>query len=403
MTFREAADRESGLCYNIGVQVNLLFDCPKKGASMKQSSNKKSREATAFLYERLSRDDNLEGESYSIGNQKKLLTKVAKEKGYTNLVHFLDDGISGVTMNRPGFVEMMQQLEQGKASAVFVKDLSRLGRNYIEVGRLTEEFFPDHDIRLVAVSDNIDTAEGENELAPIRNLFNEWYARDISKKRRISNKIKGNSGEPMGLPPYGYIKDPNNPKHWVIDEEAAQVVRRIFDMTLEGFGTEQIATQFEKEGILTPQAYWIQKGISRPGRSKIRPATKWNGSTITLLLYQQEYCGDVLNFKTYSKSYKNKKRIHNDPENWVVFQDVHSRSVERCANAVPATENTICSLAYLSAQTAAAICTSTSIRATRKSSISTAPTTRATVAPANPPITSVWIFWKKWCWARFGG
>lgn len=140
MTFREAADRESGLCYNIGVQVNLLFDCPKKGASMKQSSNKKSREATAFLYERLSRDDNLEGESYSIGNQKKLLTKVAKEKGYTNLVHFLDDGISGVTMNRPGFVEMMQQLEQGKASAVFVKDLSRLGRNYIEVGRLTEEF-----------------------------------------------------------------------------------------------------------------------------------------------------------------------------------------------------------------------------------------------------------------------
>ena len=135
---------------------------------MKQSSNKKSREATAFLYERLSRDDNLEGESYSIGNQKKLLTKVAKEKGYTNLVHFLDDGISGVTMNRPGFVEMMQQLEQGKASAVFVKDLSRLGRNYIEVGRLTEEFFTDHDIRLVAVSDNIDTAEGENELAPIR-------------------------------------------------------------------------------------------------------------------------------------------------------------------------------------------------------------------------------------------
>ncbi len=133
---------------------------------MKQSNNKKSRDVTAFLYERLSRDDNLEGESYSIGNQKKLLTKVAKEKGYTNLVHFLDDGISGVTMDRPGFVEMIQQLEQGKAAAVFVKDLSRLGRNYIEVGRLTEEFFPEHDIRLVAVSDNIDTAEGENELAP---------------------------------------------------------------------------------------------------------------------------------------------------------------------------------------------------------------------------------------------
>ena len=296
---------------------------------MKQSNNKKSRDVTAFLYERLSRDDNLEGESYSIGNQKKLLAKVAKEKGYTNLVHFLDDGISGVTMDRPGFVEMIRQLEQGKAAAVFVKDLSRLGRNYIEVGRLTEEFFPDHDIRLVAVSDNIDTAEGENELAPIRNLFNEWYARDISKKRRISNKIKGNAGEPMGQPPYGYIKDPNDPKHWIVDDEAAQVVRRVYSMTLEGFGTEQIATQLEKDGVLTPRAYWLTKGIKRPGKGKQQPPTKWNSSTITKILSLQEYCGDILNFKTYSKSYKNKKRIDNDRENWVVFQNVHEAIIER--------------------------------------------------------------------------
>ena len=296
---------------------------------MKQSNNKKSRDVTAFLYERLSRDDNLEGESYSIGNQKKLLAKVAKEKGYTNLVHFLDDGISGVTMDRPGFVEMIRQLEQGKAAAVFVKDLSRLGRNYIEVGRLTEEFFPDHDIRLVAVSDNIDTAEGENELAPIRNLFNEWYARDISKKRRISNKIKGNAGEPMGQPPYGYIKDPNDPKHWIVDDEAAQVVRRVYSMTLEGFGTEQIATQLEKDGVLTPRAYWLTKGIKRPGKGKQQPPTKWNSSTITKILSLQEYCGDILNFKTYSKSYKNKKRIDTDRENWVVFQDVHEAIIER--------------------------------------------------------------------------
>ena len=296
---------------------------------MKQSNNKKSRDVTAFLYERLSRDDNLEGESYSIGNQKKLLAKVAKEKGYTNLVHFLDDGISGVTMDRPGFVEMICQLEQGKAAAVFVKDLSRLGRNYIEVGRLTEEFFPDHDIRLVAVSDNIDTAEGENELAPIRNLFNEWYARDISKKRRISNKIKGNAGEPMGQPPYGYIKDPNDPKHWIVDDEAAQVVRRVYSMTLEGFGTEQIAAQLEKDDVLTPRAYWLTKGIKRPGKGKQQPPTKWNSSTITKILSMQEYCGDILNFKTYSKSYKNKKRIDNDRENWVVFQDVHEAIIER--------------------------------------------------------------------------
>ena len=296
---------------------------------MRQSNNKKSRDVTAFLYERLSRDDNLEGESYSIGNQKKLLTKVAKEKGYTNLVHFLDDGISGVTMDRPGFVEMIQQLEQGRAAAVFVKDLSRLGRNYIEVGRLTEEFFPEHDIRLVAVSDNIDTAEGENELAPIRNLFNEWYARDISKKRRISNKIKGNAGEPMGQPPYGYIKDPDNPKRWIVDDEAAQVVRRIYSMTLEGYGTEQIAAQLEKDETLTPRAYWLKKGIKRPGKGKQQPATKWNSSTVTKILSLQEYCGDILNFKTYSKSYKNKKRLENDRENWVIFKDVHKPIIER--------------------------------------------------------------------------
>ena len=297
---------------------------------MKQSNNnKKSRDVTAFLYERLSRDDNMDGESYSIGNQKKLLIKVAKEKGYTNLVHFFDDGISGVTMDRPGFADMIQQLEQGKAAAVFVKDLSRLGRNYIEVGRLTEEFFPNHDIRLVAVSDNIDTDEGENELAPIRNLFNEWYARDISKKRRISNKIKGNAGEPMGQPPYGYIKDPENPKRWIVDEEAARVVRRIYRMMLEGVGTEQIAAKLEEDGVLTPRAYWHSKGINRPGKVKDLPPTHWNSSSVIKMLSVQEYCGDILNFKTYSKSYKNKKRLENDRENWAIFKDVHEPIIER--------------------------------------------------------------------------
>ena len=297
---------------------------------MKQSNNnKKSRDVTAFLYERLSRDDNMDGESYSIGNQKKLLIKVAKEKGYTNLVHFFDDGISGVTMDRPGFADMIQQLEQGKAAAVFVKDLSRLGRNYIEVGRLTEEFFPNHDIRLVAVSDNIDTDEGENELAPIRNLFNEWYARDISKKRRISNKIKGNAGEPMGQPPYGYIKDPENPKRWIVDEEAARVVRRIYRMTLEGVGTEQIVAKLEEDGILTPRAYWHSKGINRPGKVKDLPPTHWNSSSVIKMLSVQKYCGDILNFKTYSKSYKNKKRLENDRENWAIFKDVHEPIIER--------------------------------------------------------------------------
>ena len=221
---------------------------------MKQSS-KKHELGTAALYCRLSRDDNMDSESNSIQNQRKILQKAAKDKGYTDTIFFVDDGITGTTMKRPGFQKMIAAIEAGYISAVFVKDLSRLGRNYIEVGKLTEEFFPEHDIRLVAVSDNIDTAEGESELAPIRNLFNEWYARDISKKRRISNKIKGNAGEPMGQPPYGYIKDPGNPKRWIVDNEAAQVVRRIYSMTLEGYGTAQIATQLERDEILTPRAY----------------------------------------------------------------------------------------------------------------------------------------------------
>lgn len=295
---------------------------------MRQSSNKK-RETTAAIYVRLSRDDNLEGESYSIGNQKKLLTKVAKEKGYTNLLIFCDDGISGVTMNRPDYIRMIEAIEDNKVSAVFVKDLSRLGRNYIEVGKLTEEFLPDHDIRLVAVSDNIDTQEGENELAPIKNLFNEWYARDISKKRRISNKIKGNAGEPLGFPPYGYMKNLDGSKSWVVDEEAANVVRRIFNMTLEGMGTHQIADTLASEKVLTPACYWISKGIHRGGKKTAPNPYCWRSSVIVKMLDKQEYCGDVINFKTYSKSYKNKKRIENEPENWVIFKDVHEPIIER--------------------------------------------------------------------------
>jgi len=236
---------------------------------MKQSGSRKNKDITAFLYVRLSRDDHLEGDSYSITSQKKLLTKTAKEKGYTELVTFCDDGISGVTMNRPGLKEMLERLEAGQAAAVFVKDMSRLGRNYIEVGRLTEEFFPEHEIRLVAISDGIDSSEGENELTPIRNLFNEWYSRYISKKRRISNRVKGLSGEPLGVPPYGYIKNPDNPKSWIVDETAARIVRRIYNLTLEGMGSEQIAVALTQEEVLTPYHYWKSIGVKRPGKKQI--------------------------------------------------------------------------------------------------------------------------------------
>lgn len=290
---------------------------------MQQSNNGRIQDKVAFLYERLSRDDDLEGESYSIINQKKLLTKVAKEKGYTRLVHFYDDGISGVTMDRPEFNKMLEQLELGKASAVFVKDLSRLGRNYIEVGRLTDDFFPEHNIRLVAVSDNIDSDEGENEFAPIKNLFNEWYARDISKKRRASNRVKGNSGVPLGPPPYGYMKNPDNSGFWIVDDEPAQVIKRIDKLTLSGYGTVQIADMLSAEKILTPTAYANTKGIRKPSKNTNADPYGWNASTIVRILTMQEYCGDVINFKTYSKSYKNKKRYQNAPENISVFKDVH--------------------------------------------------------------------------------
>jgi len=299
---------------------------------MRKLSKNINRDKTAFIYVRLSRDDDLDGESYSISNQKKLLTKVAKEKGYSNIVVFCDDGISGLTMNRPEFNKMMEQLKLNVASAVFVKDLSRLGRNYIEVGRLTEEFFPENNIRLVAVSDNLDTDEGENELTPIRNLFNEWYSRDISKKRRLSNKIKGGSGIPLSPPPYGYIKDPNNPHKWIVDDEAAYVVKRIFDMSLNGMGNFQIAVALSDEKILTPSEYAIKKGIKKAGGTSGKQYTDpyhWGQSTVLKILTTQEYCGDVINFKTYSISYKNKRRYTNDPENILVFKDVHDAIIDR--------------------------------------------------------------------------
>lgn len=295
---------------------------------MRQSKSKK-RETTASLYLRLSRDDNQEGESYSIGNQRTLLTKVAKEKGYTNLLIYIDDGISGVTMNRPDYIRMIEDFENNKSSALFVKDLSRIGRNYIEVGKLTEEFLPEYDIRLVAVSDGIDTFEGESEFAPIKNVFNEWYSRDISKKRRVSNKIKGNSGEPLSSPPYGYVKNPDDVTRWVIDEEAATVVRRIFSMTMQDFGTDQIAVALEQDRIFTPVHYWASKGIRKPHKKGSENPYGWSSTTIIKILTTQEYCGDIINFKTYSKSYKNKKRYANDPENIVTFQDVNSAIIER--------------------------------------------------------------------------
>ena len=294
---------------------------------MKQSS--KYQTGTAALYCRLSRDDNMDNESNSIQNQKKILQKAAKDKGYTDTIFFVDDGITGTTMKRPGFQKMITAIEGGYISAVFVKDLSRLGRNYIEVGKLTEEFFPQHDIRLVAVSDGVDSDEGEDDFTPFRNIMNEWYAKDISKKRKIVNKMKGNAGIPLSQPPYGYMKNPDDPRFWVIDPDAADVVRRIYRLALEGNGPMQIATALCEAGILNPSAYRTSKGISKGGSKSTLEPTKWNHTTVKKILSLQEYCGDVINFKSYSKSYKMKRRIENPEENRAIFLDVHEPIIER--------------------------------------------------------------------------
>ena len=295
---------------------------------MKQSS-KKHELGTAALYCRLSRDDNMDSESNSIQNQRKILQKAAKDKGYTDTVFFVDDGITGTTMKRPGFQKMLTAIEAGYISAVFVKDLSRLGRNYIEVGKLTEEFFPLHDIRLVAVSDGVDSDEGEDDFIPFKNIMNEYYAKDISKKRRIVNKMKGNAGVPLSPPPYGYIKNPDDPRFWVVEPEAAEVVRRIYRMALEGYRLAETAAQLAADGVVNPTYYWCSRGTSRGGSKSTVEPTKWGHTTVKKILTLQEYCGDVINFKSYSKSYKMKKRIENPEENRAIFLNVNEAIIDR--------------------------------------------------------------------------
>ena len=304
-----------------------MFDCWKEDI-LKQSS-KKTALGTAALYCRLSRDDNMDNESNSISNQKKILQKAAKDKGYTDTIFFVDDGITGTTMKRPGFQKMIAAIEAGYISAVFVKDLSRLGRNYIEVGKLTEEFFPLHDVRLVAVSDGVDSDEGEDDFTPFKNIMNEYYAKDISKKRRIVNKMKGNAGIPLSPPPYGYIKNPDDPRFWVVEPVAADVVRRIYRMALEGYGLAETAAALGADGIVNPTYYWRSKGTSRGGSKSTLEPTKWGHTTIKKILTTQEYCGDVINFKSYSKSYKMKRRIENPEENRAIFLNVHEAIIDR--------------------------------------------------------------------------
>ena len=281
------------------------------------------------IYCRLSRDDGTETESNSIGNQKKMLTQKAKELGLTNTKYYVDDGFTGTNFNRPAFQELLDDIEMGYISVVIVKDLSRLGRDYVSVGHYTDNYFPEHNIRFIAVNDMVDSDEGENEIAPFKNVMNEMYARDISRKVRSAHRIRGNMGEPLSQPPYGYMKSPENKKKWIIDTEAAEVVRDIYRMCLDGMGNEAIARELQNRQILIPMAYWQSKGLNRGGKKTQPNPYKWCKTTVQKILCQQEYCGDVINFKTYSKNFKNKTRIDNPVENWKIFRDVHEPIIDR--------------------------------------------------------------------------
>ncbi|MBQ7778855.1 MAG: recombinase family protein [Clostridia bacterium] len=278
---------------------------------------------------RLSRDDGTEGDSNSIANQKKLLAKYAKEHGFSNTKFYVDDGYTGTNFNRPDFQRMLADMDMGYISTVIVKDSSRLGRNYLEVGQYTDYYFPEHNIRFIAINDCIDSENGEDELAPFRNVMNEMMARDISRKVRSSHRLRGNAGEPLAPPPYGYMKSPENNKRWIIDAEAAEVVRRVYRLCIEGKGNETIARTLQEDKVLVPMAYWQSKGLPRGGKKTQANPYKWCKTTIAKMLAQQEYCGDIINFKSTSKSFRNKTRIENPKENWAIFKDVHEPIIDR--------------------------------------------------------------------------
>ncbi len=282
--------------------------------------NRQPNDKINYLYGRLSHEDELQGDSNSIINQRRILTKYAEENGFTPYQFVYDDGFSGADFRRPAFSRMMEDVEAGKVATVIVKDMSRFGRDYLKVGFYTEIVFAEKDVRLIAVNDNVDTERGENDFTPMMNLFNEWFLRNTSKKIRAVWQAKGKSGERLAvIPPYGYRKDPENSKKLIIDEESAANVRRIFRLSVEGYGPAQIARQLNGEHLLNPSAYKYEHGIL----SKPRPCKDpyfWHTTTVHKILDAPEYLGETINFKTWTKSYKDKKCHWNPPEKQLVFE-----------------------------------------------------------------------------------
>ena len=288
-----------------------------------------NQEEITALYCRLSQDDKQEGDSNSIINQKKILKKYALDRGYTNIQFYIDDGVSGTTFNRAGFQSMIADVETGKVKRVIVKDMSRLGRDYLQVGMYTEIFFPEHDVHFIAVNDGVDSNQEDNEFTPFRNIINEWYAKDASKKIRAVKRSKGMAGEHIGShPPYGYMKNPENKKEWIIDEEAAEVVREIFRLCVGGYGPTQIANILTERKILCPTYYALEKG-GKPRTALPADKFTWNGPVVAKILDRMDYLGHTVNFKTHVKSYKVHKTIYNSPDQWKVFEGTHEAIIDK--------------------------------------------------------------------------
>ena len=277
-------------------------------------------------YTRLSQEDEQEGDSGSILNQRDFLLKYCKEQGLKNVVFFSDDGYTGTNFDRPGFTELMGLVERGQVSTIIVKDHSRLGRNRLVVGALMERFTEDYGVRYIAVTDGIDSAKGLDDMVAVRELFNEFYPRDTSKKIRAVLTNKGNSGQRLCTQvPYGYK---GNKYGWEVDEEAAQVVREIFSLCMDGLGPMQIAKRLRAAEILTPTAYKLEKGLPVVGHPRENPY-EWDSKLVAKILERMEYTGCTVNFKGYKKSYKSKKRVQNPPDKWKVFPDTHPAIIDR--------------------------------------------------------------------------
>lgn len=284
------------------------------------------------LYCRLSRDDELQGDSNSIKNQKLILQKYADDNGFRNTRFFVDDGYSGTTFDRPDFQRMIAEMDAGRIGTVIVKDMSRLGRDYLKVGFYTEVAFPEADVRFIAINNGVDSAnQQESDLTPFINIFNEFYAKDTSKKIRAVFKAKGQSGKPLCTnPPYGYKKAPDDKTRWIVDDEAAAVVKEIFHLCMSGYGPTQIAKELRKRRIETPAEYGKRVGVNVPAakqRENDDPC-RWTTSTVVHILERREYTGCIVNFKCHKKSYKSKKRVQNDPSEWAIFEGMHEAIIE---------------------------------------------------------------------------